>query len=1647
MANSGIPSNELNTRISIDDMGAVESLRGLKSQVGALMNSWKAQNAMLESAGEHLAAAKTRYEGLGDAIIKQNEVIEKLKSEQSELDTSTTHGAEVFAKLQKQVALAGKQLANMQAQQKRAGESMAYYQAGVDKANDALAHITNHSNAVVSRLEAQGNAFDAAKASVNRYEQQLSKLNDLYAARSKQAEAIAETEGKESKAYKDVTAQLDELSVKIAKTTRDYNSANDRAHAYSSGINDLKEHLNKLNDSGSNLVERLKAQGKNYQANAEQAKIYKSELADMVTLCAKQSDELSRLANDQGKDSDAYKKAASSLDELKTQIEKTKAAEKELDKSFSSTSIAKARDTFNKISESTHKIGDGIKSAAGKVAGAVATAGVAVAGASTGFVLMSKSASDLQATYKQTANLLETGGEKTADVTKKVADMQKQGREMSLKYGISQEKIADAYQDLVKRGDSSSQALGAMRSEIQASVASGDDLKNVTEVTSNAMESFGLKVDKAGKPLKSTAEMTKRTKQAVNDLAFAADKTSTSFSDIGVGMSYVGAVAHQAGFSLGETASAMGILSNNGLEADKAGTGLRKVISSLTSPSADAAKALKGIGLSAKDFVDQKGNMKSMSDIFGILEQHTDKMSKSQKAVLFHTLFGATGEQAGEILADNASRLKTLNNEVDKAAKHNYVGELAQKNMQTAQAAMNQFKMAGQDLGMTLAKAVLPTVSSLAEHMANVANSKGFQTMVQNIGHGLANVGNHLQHVFEYVDKHSKDVTSIGKSIASIIGELGSGVWSFFKTTIIDIGKAFGAFTGKKVNTSGIHSVAQALNAIAKNKGAVEAVGKAIAAYFVTKKLFSFANAIGKVGKGFVGLGKIVANTKPAKTLLEKLLGTGDKAKLTSEAANTVKGAVTEAGAKAAPEAATTGLSIGKGIAGKLGAGLGIAFNAGTAIHGLFEKGKKKYEDVGSGVAGTIGGAVGMAFGGPVGSMIGSTVGSVMGRVGGDIAHQAVAAWHKAGGWKGIQKDISNFCATMGKNIGHFASDIGKTWSNMGNTLNKITGGAWNNITSSFNKGKNDITHIFSDAQSILTSQAHGGANARINAANDEYHREVSISNQKMHDTIKNANSTCEQTIAAAERKRSQTIAKAQDEYENQHSISYSQYQNVVNNANQQCKESVDAARNQRNKTVEKAQDERDKVVHEAHEQRDKRIQAAKDESHNTNSAYEDMLQHMANIYNGIAKGLNNILDKIDGKKDTIPMWHPSHSYATGTSGAVNGGELALVGEEGFELAKTGNSIYPIGVDSPEIRWLPEGTQILPHDMSKAFSSLAAGLPHYKKGKDKDNFLSDAIKWTKGKIKDVADLVHKGADKVVKELFKTLGWDSYQKSLVAKVKNYTVEGAGKHIRDAAINKLKSLFSDWTSAHEGGAGGGVVAKNIGAHTGSWAGDIRKIADEMHVSVSDSDMQALLARIQKESGGDQSIKQQVWDVNMANGDPAQGLFQYIPPTFAYWSVPGHNNILSGDDQIRAVFNDSNWRSDIRMPGGWGPTGHRVFANGGIAIEPSIFGDAGAEMAIPLTTGKRSRAYELLGQLTTMFASEDGLHRSNTVVNNNNKIEKLLEQNNKLMNVLINIASGQLDQMKNNKMPNNTAVMKKAFYNAFGMDSKLNQFGSFN
>lgn len=342
-----------------------------------------------------------------------------------------------------------------------------------------------------------------------------------------------------------------------------------------------------------------------------------------------------------------------------------------------------------------------------------------------GLAYSAKQLVDFQDAMNRTKNVIRTSGETATQTQHSYNQMLKDARKYSDEYGVSQIKIANGYQDLVKRGYTSKAAIGVMRNELKASVATGDDFNDVIKVAAQTMESFGLSTTKTGKPLKNAALMQRRSTKTLNELAYAADATSTDFQSLGVGMSYVGATAHQAGFSLSETASAMGILSNNGLEADKAGTGLRKVIQSLITPTANGKKALQSINLTTKDFLTKSGKLKSMSAIFETLNKHMKGLSGSKKNDIFHALFGTTGQQAGAILTVNANRLHELNKEVEKSAKNDYIGDLSRKNLTSAKSQIAIARESLTNAGMDMAKNILPSIIPLIQDVSKLAQGFG----------------------------------------------------------------------------------------------------------------------------------------------------------------------------------------------------------------------------------------------------------------------------------------------------------------------------------------------------------------------------------------------------------------------------------------------------------------------------------------------------------------------------------------------------------------------------------------------------------------------------------------------------------------------------------------------------------------------------------------------------------------------------------------------------------------------------------------------------------------------------------------------------------------------------------------------------------
>ncbi|MCT8389585.1 phage tail tape measure protein [Leuconostoc holzapfelii] len=738
---------EMSTAIALDVIKATSSLKGLGDAVNSVKNAWQAQEAAAKSSGDYLRAAEERYKGLGSQMDAQKNKIDELKQRQQGLDVSTRDGAESFLKYEKNIQQATRQLASLEAQQERAKSSLEYQKSG------------------------------------------LAQLQNEY----KQTNAVSDS-----------------------------------------------------------YVARLKAENKERQANIVQANTLKASLSNLSQQYVKQSEELKRIELESGTMSDAYRKQNIRINETATNISKMKdefkAAQREVNAAnpygFGTLSSG-ANGAYRAVS----KMGDGLHYATQKAKEFAAAGSLVAIGLGVVATKGIQAASDLENSYIKTLNLAVTGGEKAAEAQRNVNQMQKDGAKLSVQYGKSQFDIAEGYQELIKRGYSTTSALGSMRSELEASVASGDDFNNVLSVTSQVVDAYGLRVDDA-------AKMVKNTKDVTNQLAYAADMTATDFQSMGKSMEYVADTAHSAGIELSTTSSAVGILSNHGLEADKAGTGLRKVINSLTGAMADQQEAMAGnaesadklnekigeqtkkvqeaqdklnkaseaeksntgnkknatkateaaakalekqqaaldkldgkaqgiqandmlskLGISRDQLINSNGQLKSMSEIMKVINDHTKGIKDDDtRNNVFHALFGTTGMQAGIILAQNNAELDELNKKVRNAADgEGYVHNLAQKNMDTTKAKLAQLKSSADLIVNSIGASLLPSVSEFAVKLANALNSEKGQEQLKQLAKVAGDVGRSIVSTIEFVWKHRSELVIIGETLA--------GIWAFKKIT------------------------------------------------------------------------------------------------------------------------------------------------------------------------------------------------------------------------------------------------------------------------------------------------------------------------------------------------------------------------------------------------------------------------------------------------------------------------------------------------------------------------------------------------------------------------------------------------------------------------------------------------------------------------------------------------------------------------------------------------------------------------------------------------------------------------------------------------------------------------------------------------
>lgn len=763
-------------------------------------------------------------------------------------------------------------------------------------------------------------------------------------------------------------------------------------------------------------IERLKSAGRNYDADKQQAKLYEEQIDRLTNRQKGLTRELENIASKSGKTSDAYQIQKARINQTATAINNFKKdlqdTQRDMDR-VKPTAFNRLTSSANKAVQAGNKMKSTLHEGWGRIKGGAIAAGAGVAAFTGAAIKGAKEAGTLQQRYREINNLAVLGGEKQREVTRSIARMQEQGRNISIRYGKSQQEIAEGYEDLVKRGYSTKQALGALKTEVQASVASGDHFSDVTTVSSQVLDAFGMRA-------KSTAKMLKNTKRVVNELAYSADATSTGFSDIGVAMSYVGSTAKANHVSLAQTASALGVLSNNGLEADKAGTALRGTINGLTNQINNIGKKnsiFDKLGIKKSEMVDAHGNLKSLSHDMAVLYQHIQAHSSgsSQQNGFFKSIFGTTGMNGAMILAKDSKEVQNLTDRTAKAGRTgSYVAQLAAKNMGTAQGATASARQAMNAFKITIGKAVLPALNEASNALAKFLLSKDGKKFQKDVGGAIGHVANQLVAFIKWGSTHKNEMKAIGGAILA-----GYSVTKGleFVAFLGKVKEAVDELKGAPAILDGISTATQGLSA-AKDIG-FKIPGAGLLSKLPFRKGKGPARVVsaGSTVKRPGIIRRSLANTKATiKDIPYMLPGSEKVAKIVRPVFHPVQAAkatrvgqgLTSVGKRVASTkvgSRVLGLAKGIGTGMNVMAGVGVAASSGYDIYSAIKtKNKKsKFTKLGAGIGGAIGGGIGLYFGGP----FGATIGTMLGKIAGGWAGRMVSGFRKSKFGKAIKKTFS----------------------------------------------------------------------------------------------------------------------------------------------------------------------------------------------------------------------------------------------------------------------------------------------------------------------------------------------------------------------------------------------------------------------------------------------------------------------------------------------------------------------------------------------------------------------------------------------------------------------------------------------------------------
>lgn len=327
--------------------------------------------------------------------------------------------------------------------------------------------------------------------------------------------------------------------------------------------------------------------------------------------------------------------------------------------------------------------------------------------------------------------------------------------DMGVSTKFSATESAEALNYMAMAGWKPQQMYESLAGVMNLAAASGEDLATTSDIVTDAMTAFGMSADRAG--------------EFADVLAAASANSNTNVSIMGETFKYVAPLCGTLGYSVQDTAVAIGLMANSGIKGTQAGTSLKTALANLAAPTKNQAAAMEELGISLTkssgetkslmevmqdlkksiggvdiSVTDSEGNLKSYDQIISEVSRTTDGLSKVQQIQAASTIFGK------EAMAGLLAIVNSSDEDFAKLTDAIYNSKDAAENMalvmqDNLQGQIVLLKSAAEGLGVAVYQHIQEPLKEVAKkgyeyitQLSDAFRDGGFEGLVNEIGNVLA---------------------------------------------------------------------------------------------------------------------------------------------------------------------------------------------------------------------------------------------------------------------------------------------------------------------------------------------------------------------------------------------------------------------------------------------------------------------------------------------------------------------------------------------------------------------------------------------------------------------------------------------------------------------------------------------------------------------------------------------------------------------------------------------------------------------------------------------------------------------------------------------------------------------------------------------